>query len=409
MPFLAAAIPAIISATATAGVGAIGSALANGRPKGSEFQAQSANVVNPVTGQQAQQAVGQAQQGIGQQQNFVNALAGQNGIQNQSSVFNQLQNVANGQGPNPAQAMLAQQTGNNVANQAALMAGQRGAGANIGLLARQAAQQGGALQQNAAGQAATLQANQSLGALGQLGGIAGQQVGQQQQGLQNLTGLQQNQQQALLGQINSQNNANISNVQQQNAANAGISNNNANIVNSNAKDANTAVGAAVNALGGTLASQVGGAMSPKAAPTTSGGMNKDAFSAAHGLAQGGEVPSQQGPQANMKENYKGRSKIGSHLSNFSKGGKVPAMVSPGEVYLDRKDVKEVKSGKDPIKAGEKIKGKASVKGDSLKNDIIAKKLESGGIVIPRSITQGPDAHEKAHRFVSAVLAKQGKK
>jgi hypothetical protein len=37
------------------------------------------------------------------------------------------------------------------------------------------------------------------------------------------------------------------------------------------------------------------------------------------------------------------------------GGKVPALVSPGERYLPPKEVKKVaKEGKDPIKAGEKI-------------------------------------------------------
>ncbi len=80
-----------------------------------------------------------------------------------------LQGIANGTGPNPAQAMLNQQTGANVAQQAALMAGQRGAGANVGLMARQAAQQGAGIQQQAVGQGATMQANQSLGAIGQMG------------------------------------------------------------------------------------------------------------------------------------------------------------------------------------------------------------------------------------------------
>jgi len=94
-----------------------------------------------------------------------------------TNTANQLQNVALGQGPNPAQAMLAQTTGANVANQAALMAGQRGASANSGLLARQAAQQGANTQQQAVGQGATLQANQSLNALNNMGNIYGTQAG----------------------------------------------------------------------------------------------------------------------------------------------------------------------------------------------------------------------------------------
>ncbi len=115
-------------------------------------------------------------------------LAGQQGLAaQQQNTANQYQNIANGTGPNPAQAALNQSTGQNVANQASLMAGQRGAGANVGLLARQAAQQGAATQQQAVGQAATMQANQQLAGLQ---GLAGQQQAmgntQQQMGTTNM-------------------------------------------------------------------------------------------------------------------------------------------------------------------------------------------------------------------------------
>lgn len=140
------------------------------------------------------------------------ALAGQlggatNGVNNQQTAAtglqnttNQLQNVANGTGPNPAQAMLNQQTGTNVSNQAALMAGQRGASANPGLIARQSAQQGAATQQQAVGQGATMQAQQQLGALGQLtganqalAGVGAGQVGQAQAQNSQNAGIAQNQ------------------------------------------------------------------------------------------------------------------------------------------------------------------------------------------------------------------------
>lgn len=87
------------------------------------------------------------------------------GIQGQQqSLANQLQQQTLGQGPNPAQAALNANTGTNVANTAALMAGQRGASANPGLIARQAAGQGAQIQQNAVGQEATLNAQQQLSA-----------------------------------------------------------------------------------------------------------------------------------------------------------------------------------------------------------------------------------------------------
>lgn len=189
---------------------------------GLNFRAQSAPLQTPTTDAQAKEAYAQSQDALAKQQQFLQALQGQNGIQNQSDVFNQLQGVANGTGPNPAQAMLNQSTGANVANQAALMAGQRGSSANAGLIARQAAQQGGALQQQAAGQGATLQANQSLAALNQLGGIAGQQVGQQQQATAGLNQFAQGNQGQILGAIQGQNQAQVANTSQMNQANAGI-------------------------------------------------------------------------------------------------------------------------------------------------------------------------------------------
>lgn len=191
----------------------------------------------------------------GQGQTLANQLSNAGGVQNLGSALQsqqalanqqqgtaaQYQGIANGTGPNPAQAALNQSTGQNVANQAALMAGQRGASANVGLLARQAAQQGAATQQQAVGQGATLQAQQQLGALSGLtaqqqaigntqqnvANIAAQQIGQQQaqqaqlaaqaaqqvglqqagtnaaqQAASNITAQQQAQQQALAGQTN---------------------------------------------------------------------------------------------------------------------------------------------------------------------------------------------------------------
>ena len=204
-------------------VNTVGSSLGLGSSAASQginWSPTGANIIQPATAAQATTAYNQAQTGITNQQNFLAALQGQNGIGNQSSVYNQLQGVANGTGPNPAQAQLAQSTAANTANQAALMAGQRGAGQNVGLIARQAAQQGGANQQAAAGQAATMQANQSLSALNQLGGIAGQQVSQQAAATGAYTGATQSEQQLLNKQIDAQNTANIAMTTNQNNLNA---------------------------------------------------------------------------------------------------------------------------------------------------------------------------------------------
>jgi hypothetical protein len=82
--------------------------------------------------------------------------------------------------------------------------------------------QGANNQQQAAGQAATMQANQSLNALGQMGGIAGQQAGQQAQAVQGLNTAAQGEQGQILGAIGNQNNANVSMQGNINTANAGL-------------------------------------------------------------------------------------------------------------------------------------------------------------------------------------------
>ena len=97
---------------------------------------------------------------------------------------------------------------------------------------------------------------------------------------------------------------------------------------------------------------------------------------------------------------------------LAKGGKVNALVSPGERFLKPDDVKDVAKGKkNPMEAGVKIPGKPVVPGakDDYANDIVPKKLETGGIVIPRHITQGKNPGKDASDFVMAIINKKGKK
>jgi len=100
--------------------------------------------------------------------------------------------------------------------------------------------------------------------------------------------------------------------------------------------------------------------------------------------------------------------LGGGFTYKAKGGMVPAMVSPGEKYLSPDKVEEVKEGKaNPIKDGKTVPGKPKVGGakNSYANDTVPATLEEGGIVIPRSITQGKDAERKSMEFVAAVLRK----
>lgn len=377
--------------------------------------------------------------GVGQQ-GAMNAQAGYNNAQGlqaqQQALANQLGAQAQGQGPNPALAQLNQTTGQNIANQAALMASQRGSSANPGMIARQAAQQGAATQQQAAGQAATLSAQQQLAAEGAL-------QNQQQNMVQGNLGQQGIQAGLFTGAgalTNTQNANNISNVGNMQGINAQVAQNNANATN---KTTSGLLSGLASGLGGMFAD--GGSVAPINVPTLNG-------PAAEPAQQGPSQSQQTGNQlGSALKNYLGGSSSGgltmpqlgdsaglggtapslgvagldsgaaaapslgaaaelAPLAALAKGGKVPALVSPGERYLDPKDVKDIADGKkSPIKAGEKIPGKPKVKGakNSYDNDTVPKNLDEGGIVLPRSVTQSKDPAAAASAFVSAILAKKG--
>jgi hypothetical protein len=351
-----------------------------------------ANITNPTDPNQIAQAYKDQQQALANQQALMQTLQAQGGIQNQTNVFQQQQALANqlgqigaGQGPNPAQAQLAQATGQNVANQAALMAGQRGTSANAGLLARQAAQQGGALQQQAVGQGATLQAQQQLAALqaqqaqqAQMAQLAGAQVGQQQ-GAANAY-----QQGALAGQSNllgaaqGYNQAQVSNQGLYNQALGQITG-----------GMFQGLGAAAGGLGGLF----------KAAPAAAGA---GATSGIVGAGAGGGAGS---------SGFLGVNKAyGGEIEKYADGG----MVGGPKSFVGQHLAQSMKMAKGGVIDGEQlaaqgmtVPGKAVVKGDSLKNDKVPARLSPGEIVIPRSIAQHPQAPSKAAEFVKAIMAKKG--
>lgn len=305
-------------------------------------------------------ATGRVNTAFDQQQAFVNAMQAQGGLANQSNVFqqqqqlaNQLQQQAMGQGPNPAQAQLAQNTAANVAQQSALMAGQRGGSANAGLMARQAAQQGGAMQQQATGQAATMQANQQLAAQQQLqqqqammGSLAGQQVGQQQQGL----GMMGNM--ALQGQQN---------LTQQSGVQASVA-------NADAQRRGQMVGGLLGGVGSALTGGLFG-----------GGAAASATGVADGFGGGG------GAAANIMT----KSPAQQMVNTYAHGG----MVDKVQAKTTEASRRDMGFGKVILKnEGGPVPGKAAVAGDHPKNDTVPAMLSPGEIVIPRSIVQqGPEA------------------
>jgi hypothetical protein len=321
-----------------------------------------------VNALQSQNGVTNQANAFNQQQNLANQMAAQGGVNNQAAAFNQLQGVANGTGPNPAQNMLNQATGQNVANQAALMAGQRGAGANAGLMARQAAMQGSNAQQQAAWQAATMQANQQLGAIGQMGGIAGQQVAQQQN-QQNLLGNAAAQQvgQQMAGQ-NQYDQMSLANLQAQ--QNAAAQQNNANVaMQSNINNVNSGMAQQTSKNESNL---LGGLINAGGAATTGGAKYK-----------GGEI------------------------EGYASGGAVQpgGFTSFRNPMIEAHEVHMANGGQIDFRRGGHVPGQASVSGDSLKNDTVPAVLSPKEIVLPRTVTMHPDAANKARDFVAAIMAK----
>ena len=299
-------------------------AIVNSAGLGSQANAGNFQADSGVSSQELQNVQSGIMQYQGQEQALANQLAAQGGIQNQTNVFNQQQALANalqaqsqGQGPNPAQAQLAMATGQNVQQQAAMQAGQRGAGANVGLIARQAGQQGAGIQQQAVGQGAVMQAQQQLAAQGQLqgqqqnlAGLATQQVGQQAQAVTNLNEFALQNQGQLLGARQGQNQVNASmaqaNLGNQAAFTGGVLN---------------AAGAAAGggkAHGGMIEQMAHGGMTGKLLPDHLRMAHDIYHSSAMNMKSGGPVPGH--------EVVKGDS---------TKNDNVPAMLSAGEIVIPK--------------------------------------------------------------------------
>lgn len=290
---------------------------------------------------------------------------------NQNNLARQLIMQSQGQGPNPAMAQLNNTTGNNVATQAALMAGQRGSSVNPGLMARQIAMNGAGVQQNAVGQGAALQAQQQLAAQGQLSNLYGQ--------IGNQTGAM------FTGAAGAQNAQNTGNIQNYGMA-QGI---NSNVAQQNTAQANKMTGGVMSAIGGGASSAASMfAKGGKVMPSHLSAMAK--IYHPH-LADGGEVYLAPTGWEKEPEDYNepsGEAKKGGGMSSLlpmlmmlANGGCVPALESTGGA----------------------VPGTAKVKGDSYKNDTVDAKLSPGEAVIPRSVMQSDDPVGGAAKFVANLI------
>lgn len=370
------------------------------------------SIQNPYSAASIQAQQVQQQNAINQAYQTSAQAAAQNGFQNQSQVYNQqqalanqLQGVANGTGPNPALQQLQNTTGQNVQTQAALMAGQRGAGSNAGLLARQIGQQGASTQQQAVGQGAALAAQQQLAGMNalqqqqqMLGNTAGQQVNQQ-------LGANQAYNQATLGQQALQTQGLLGAQGQAVGLQENLNNVSGGIAQQTGQAQQDIFGGALGSIGPAAtffsnpATTTGNAAN--GAGKFQGGMIKQHYD------QGGVV-NPMSPQSFIGQYFVGDTE---NINPQSAGIVKPA--DSGKLKKGTGDfMKSAVSLGSTLAAGASrggvIPGKGPVvAGDNPKNDIVPAMLSPKEIVIPRSITMGKNAPEKARDFVAAVLAKNG--
>ncbi len=407
---------------------------------GSSLQSQQAllKALQGQNGLMQQNTAGSMQMGLANQLAAANGVGTQqgaiSGLQNTAGMY---QNIANGQGPNPAQAMLNQATGQNVANQAALMAGQRGAGANVGLMARQAGQQGAATQQQAAGQGATMQANQQLNALSGLtgaqqaiGGMGSNLVNQQAGANQayanhanNIAGQQiaatgantnaqlQNQSQ-MQNALQGVNNANVGAQGSVNSGNVGLSQTHTgalgNIVGGIMQGGGAAAG--MGARGGMVHMDQGG-MTPMAQPNMSVAPPVGAQSSFGQFMNGATASNNEAasekfvePEAAEKPAFSG-GKLEQGTASMTSGLGKKAKSFGAEAAAARGGL--AKGGGNVKATSESQKAEAS--GNSYQNDKIPAMLSQSEIVLPRSVTLSSDPVSASAKFVAEVLKRRGKK
>ena len=341
------------------------------------------------------------------------------GNANLQNSYQQLQNVAAGNGPNPAMAQYNQ----NIQGLAKQQAGAIGSiqGISPALAARMASQQGSAAMQNAAAQGASVEAQQQLGAMGQAANVAGQQgmiASGMQQNVNNVnSGLAQTTMQGQQGMVGNLFNAvGLGGKTAMGGARGGV------VGQDFARP--MADGGDVGPMSSFTQFLQGRAQAPMAAnvqPT----MNLAPISSMGGGLGGSLKGSKASPASTAPQNAGQGPTMANAASSgagipyaqpmglgygaapaMAKGGKVPAMVSPGEVYIPPGNVGKAAKSANPLASGKKIPGTPKVAGNSYANDVVPAKLEAGGVVIPNSIMQSKDPAAGAKDFIAGIIAKR---
>lgn len=412
--------------------GGIGGFVGNILGTNNNFQGQGANVQQGTNTAQLNNAYNQANSGINQQSGFVQQLSSniQPGIQNQNTLGNMYLAQAQGQGPNPAQAELNQNTGQNIAQQAALAAGTRGAGANAGLIASQNAQQGAATQQAAVGQAATLGAQQQLAAESNLQNLSANEISQNSGALQTLNNEGQNEQNILQGANTAANNATVSSQNNVNTVNAGVAagnqSSNSNVLSGigNALSSVPVIGSFF-AEGGTVGQDKATAewkpwaRAPKYAPGGVIGQSTAAPQSYVGqwlnstpnegqIQQSGPMsnsapaltPLYEKPDDEKKEGQLSDKDVNDLTASASDLSTGSADLSSSDPSIQR----SAHGGKiQKLKSGGDVPGKPKVNRDSYGNDTVKALLSPGEVVMDLNTLKDPGKLGKMARFVAASI------
>lgn len=352
---------------------------------GPAYTAGGINVPTPISQDQVTGAIGQAGTALGGFNPLMQAGTNLGVYGQQQQLANMLMQQAQGQGPNPAQNMLNQATGQNMNQQAALMGSQRGVGANPALMAKQAAMQGSQIQQQAAGQAATMGANQQLAAQQALGNQQAQMAGQNMQMQNAYTQAAQAHMQSLLGGFQNQTGQQI----QQNLGVQGI--------NAGAAQQQAAIQAQKDIQSRNQQGQMLGGLL-QAGGMIAGGM----FGGPAGAAAGGAVGGALGGAGTS-----GGGGMGQTMMPFADGGEVKASYPPASPAVDCRPRPDTGWGAIHCKAeGGIIEGTPKVNHNSLQNDTVHALLSPGELVIPLDSMKSKAA---AMKFVQDHFNKKSKK
>lgn len=340
----------------------------------------------------------------GQQQGV---LGQQEGLYSQQQgLANQLQDAANGGGPNPAQLQYQQNVNQGIQQNTGMIASQKGM--NPALAARMAAQSGAQQQQAAAGNEATLQAQQQLAARGQLAGqqqAMGSNLAGQGQTLQGIGGTYGQASGAIgaagnaygqqggiysgaagtandmAGQGNAQLGHNVAGYGAQNSAintgSLGSQDINFNVAKQNATTNGGILGGALNGIGAVVGPGLATAFGSMLG---SGGGGAAADGASAGAGEGAAVD--------------GIAATAAHGGEITNHG----AIAPGA------DGKALSLAHALMAMGGQVQGKAAHPGDDPRNDVVPTVLSKGEVVLPNSITQSPDAAQKAAEFIEHLKA-----